>query len=103
MPQVKGEDGSGASPVNDLLDTRGALSSAIHVPSKAITEVAQKVTQTVAGGKRSPHKYRPALPSEIGKYCQSAWCTALFKEQVDTFNLFQCAHLLPVCSTMKRK
>lgn len=44
----------------------------------------QKATQCVAGCKHGPYKHRSALPSEIGKYYQSAWCscssTGLFKK-----------------------
>jgi len=65
LPHVKGEDGAAASPVGELPCPRESLFSSIS--TKAITEV-QKATESVAGVKHGPYKYRPALPSVIGKY-----------------------------------
>ena len=40
-----------------------------YLPTQSLK---QNATQRVAGGKHGPHKYRPTLLSDIGKYCQSS-------------------------------
>jgi len=64
---VKGEDGCGASA---LPDSRGSLSAAI--PAKTIIELISKCKKQLRTwlqlGRHGSCKYRPTLPSVIGKY-----------------------------------
>jgi len=76
-PSVKVEDGPATSPVGALPGPRGA-----GIPAKAIAELISKCTRKLKAwlelGKRSPckYRYRPTLPSVIGKYASQHGATA---------------------------
>jgi len=74
-PSVKVEDRSAASPVGAFSGPRWA-----GIPAKAIAESISKCTRKLKAwlelGKCSPCKYRPTLPSVIGKYASQHGATA---------------------------
>jgi len=58
---------------HDLQDPRELQTSAI--PAKAIAKAINKCI--LAGGKHCPNKYKPGLPSEIGKYASQHWVASV--------------------------